>query len=489
MLVERRQTLSDLPRATGISTRTMELIRSWGLEDEVRTAEIDVAWQGWVTGNLASGQGMAVPLGFPTRDQAAAVSPTAPADVAQDHLEPVLLDHLRSYASADVRFGQELVSVEQDGDGITAMLRSESGRTSTVRARYIVGTDGAHSTVRARTGIPMDGPDNLLENVTALFRAPLWDVVGTRRYGLYMITDPAAAGVFVPAGDRWLYGRVPGPDDGPQADSVEAMTERIRIGAGVTNLEPRIERIGRFSFAAQVARRYREGRVFLAGDAAHRITPRGATGMNTAIHDGYDLGWKLAWVVKGWASPELLDTYEAERRPIGVHNTALSADADGAGRRDDEALFADLGGRLPHVWVRGHGERRSTLDLIGPGLTLLIGADGPEWKGIASAIASPVPIDVHPVDELTAIVLGVRGRGARLVRPDGQTVALWPTGAVDPAPALAQAVRGLVGRGAAKRRERDSNPPRLEEPQRLSRRSRRIVHSLARPGTGPNRAG
>ena len=91
--------------------------------------------------------------------------------------------------------------------------------------------------------------------------------------------------------------------------------------------------------------------VFLVGDAAHRVTPRGGTGMNTAIADGYDLGWKLGWVLRGWAGRELLDSYEAERRPVAEHNVARSADPSGSRRRVDQELHADLGGRIPHVWL------------------------------------------------------------------------------------------------------------------------------------------
>jgi 2-polyprenyl-6-methoxyphenol hydroxylase-like FAD-dependent oxidoreductase len=94
-----------------------------------------------------------------------------------------------------------------------------------------------------------------------------------------------------------------------------------------------MERVGRFSFAAQIAARYRDQRVVLVGDAAHRVTPRGGTGMNTAIHDGFDLAWKLGWVLRGWAAPGLLDSYQTGRRPVGLHNTARSADPDGS-RRD-----------------------------------------------------------------------------------------------------------------------------------------------------------
>jgi FAD binding domain len=130
-----------------------------------------------------------------------------------------------------------------------------------------------------------------------------------------------------------------------------------------------IDGVSTFSFAAQLAERYRSGRVFLVGDAAHRMTPRGGTGMNTAIHDAYDLGWKLAWTLRGWAPSALLDTYEAMRRPIGEHNVARSGSPNGARQAATEALPYDLNGRIAHHWVAREGQLVSTVDLIDVGLT------------------------------------------------------------------------------------------------------------------------
>jgi 2-polyprenyl-6-methoxyphenol hydroxylase-like FAD-dependent oxidoreductase len=180
----------------------------------------------------------------------------------------------------------------------------------------------------------MRGADGLGHVVTALFRAPLWRVVGEHRYGIYSVSQPEGAGTFLPAGrgDRWHYGTWVDPQ-AAENYTPEWFARRIRAGAGIGDLDVSIERTGAFSFAAQLADRFRAGNVFLAGDAAHRVTPRGGTGMNTAIGGGHDLGWKLGWVLRGWAGPELLDTYEDERRPIAAHNVARSADPDGSRAR------------------------------------------------------------------------------------------------------------------------------------------------------------
>ena len=157
LLVERNPGLSPLPRATGVSTRTMELLRSWGLEEQVRAGQVHINHvAALTTDTLTSPEGDAQPLGFPALEQAAAVSPTTPALVPQDHLEPVLLDHLRGFPAAEVRFGTELAGFEQDGGGVTVTLRDRAtGADRLVRAAYLIGTDGAHSRVRSHLGIAM----------------------------------------------------------------------------------------------------------------------------------------------------------------------------------------------------------------------------------------------------------------------------------------------------------------------------------------------
>jgi putative polyketide hydroxylase len=451
LLVERNPGLSPLPRATAVSTRTMELLRSWGLEAEVRAGQLDITAVGaWAAETMASPDGTLMPLGHPDLEQAAAASPTRLAAVPQDHWEPVLLRHLETLGLAEVRFGTELVAFDQDADGVTVELRDRAtGEPRTVRAGYLVGADGAHSRVRSLLGIAMDGPDHLNEQLTTLFEAPLDDVVGERHYGIYFIQHPEAGGVFVPngAGDRWLYGREWDPAQQRLEDYTDArLAGLIRTAAGVPDLPVRVVAKGTFSFAAQVAGRYREGRAFLVGDAAQRMTPRGGMGMNTAVAEGHDLAWKLAWVLGGWAGPDLLDTYEAEWRPVGARRAARSADP-GPEASGAEALAEDLNGRLGHAWLpHGNGHRRSTLDLLGQGLTLLTGPDPHPWTAAAATLDPAFPLEVHALDHRTAATLGIDPDGALLARPDAQVITHWPTAPINLRAELAEAVSGWSGR-------------------------------------------
>jgi 2-polyprenyl-6-methoxyphenol hydroxylase-like FAD-dependent oxidoreductase len=209
LLIERRLEPSTHPRATVVSTRTMELLRWWGLQEPVLAGGVEVEWLMWVCETLArAGEGTAVEVGLPTRAQAALISPTAPACASQHHLERVLLEHLRSLEPARVELGTTLVGLESGPDGARVTLRDLAGRERVVTAGYVVGADGVHSTVRAATGVAMDGPHDVVAGVTALLRAPLWATLGAHRYGLYATSPAGDKSSFYPAGpdDQWLFG-------------------------------------------------------------------------------------------------------------------------------------------------------------------------------------------------------------------------------------------------------------------------------------------
>jgi putative polyketide hydroxylase len=429
LLIDKRSTLSGLSRSLVISTRGMELMRRFGLENAIRSGAAEVKIRAWVTPDLASGEGTEMPLGYPSDAEAALASPTRPAWAAQDHHEPIMFEHLRGMPSARIRLGCHLLGVTQDDSGVRATVADAgSGAVESINASYLIAADGAHSTIREQLSIAMAGPDDLADYERVEFTAPLWQLAGEHRYGLYVITRPGAAGVLAPRGpgDRWSLAReTPVGTRGLAGLGPGGLAGLVQRAAGNGVLRPQIERLSTWTFAAQLAERYAEGRCFLAGDAAHRMTPRGGTGMNTAIQDAFDLGWKLAWVLRGWASPELLATYEGERRPVAAHNVQRSGEPTGARRETGQALAWDLGGRLPHHWLAAGDRERSTIDLIGDGLTLLAGPSDPRWARIADTGPPNPPIQVHMLDTRTADALDLPPTGALLARPDGRELRRW----------------------------------------------------------------
>ena len=229
---------------------------------------------------------------------------------------------------------------------------------------------------------------------------------------LHIVTTPEP-GVFVPSGTpgRWVYDREWSAErDAQGAPTVEDHRDAIRVAAGMPDLEPEVIGVFRWTFARRRRRADAGRRVFLVGDAAHRTTPRGATGMNTGIADGHNLGWKLGWVVRGWAGEALLDSYEVERHPVGLHNALSSLEASDGSKPEDLAhdfgvVYPVPGGvrpdgpgdrasrapcpgaRAPHAWVERDGQRISMLDLYGDRLTLVTGPDGDGWRRAADELA------------------------------------------------------------------------------------------------------
>jgi len=442
VVVEQRGSGANLSRALVVSTRVMELMRRFGLEDAVRAGAADVDPTARVTPTLRSTEGMVMPLGYPSDAEAARVSPSRPSWTPQAHHEPLLLAHLQASPTATVRFAEQFVGLDQDDAGVRATLVDRaSGERRQLAARYLVAADGAHSTARTALGISMEGPDELAVYERVEFRAALDEAVGERRHALYVLKHPAVDGaVLARRGreDRWGLSRER-PAEAPGMDELteDELIATIRTATGVEDLDVAIESVSGFAFAAQIAEHYRSGRGFLIGDAAHRMTPRGGTGMNTGIQDAFDLGWKLAWVLRGWAPERLLDTYEHERRPIGLHNVGRGAEAGGARRTTDEALPWDLDDRLTHQWLDHDGRRVSTLDLIGDGLTLFSASADPHWPNVVGPTGFTAPLDVITLAAGAAAALRLEPTGAVLVRPDAHEVARWSAPGSQPEPGIA----------------------------------------------------
>lgn len=468
LVLEKHSGLSVFPKATGLRPRTMEMFRSWGLDASIVARSQPTRLSMSVSPILAV-SGNEVSLGLPTEDEIRAVSPSQIAVCPQDRVEQILLTHLLE-RGGEVRFSAQLTDVLADDSGVRVVVNAAGGQ-QVLYARYLVGADGAHSRVRDEAGIVNENLGSEGDHLGVLFRGDLSSVVPAVPHALHLVVAPGLEGMFVPTGEpnRWIYDIEWHPDAGDAHlnGANELMAERIRAAAGLPRLE--IEIIGMFpwDFGASVARRQRSGRVFLVGDAAHRTTPRGATGMNTGIADGHNLGWKLAWVVRGWAGESLLDTYEPERAPVGRANaqaslqTATGAPTTSALAHDfgvDYASGAVIGSgalagrRAPHAWVTVEDRAVSSLDLFDGRFTVLTGASGDGWREVCTELAmTGMPIaalgvgrEIGDSTGALASALGLRSDGCVLVRPDGYVAWSADNGA---APGdLRLAVLALTGR-------------------------------------------
>jgi len=479
LVVERHPGTSVHPRALGVTTRSMEVFRTWGLDAAVRAAGLDRSTYQTSLWTLADPAHTPSPAGYPRPHEARAVSPVEPVLCPQDRLEPLLLDRLRALG-ATVAFDTELSALRTGATGVRAELTSRvDGAVTTVRSRFVVGADGPRSTVRRTLGITTDHLGSCGTYASVLFRADLDRLTDGRRYFLYAVEHPDAAGVLLPAGDgRWVYGTRRSADvvDLPPF-TAERWTELLRTASGVPGLRPDILSVLPFTMEAEVATAFRSGPGFLVGDAAHRMTPMGGVGMNTAVHDGHNLGWKLAWYLRGPGGEALLDSYDAERRPVGLRNARSSlrpgaVDAPGGLAGDlgvtyRSAVIADgaagpvrgfapsgrPGERAPHLWVERSGRRISTLDLFDGGFTLLTGASGARWRH-GTPDGTPLTVlsfgrELSDDGGHAARAHGLTPTGAVLVRPDGHIAWSCAAAPADPAAALDRALALALGRSPA----------------------------------------
>jgi 2-polyprenyl-6-methoxyphenol hydroxylase-like FAD-dependent oxidoreductase len=493
LLVERHPSTSIHPKATAVSTRSMELFRAWGIEPRIREVAMTVDFVSSVRETLSSPELERRPLGFPNRNEAAALSPTAPAVLAQDVLEPILLEHARGYAGADVRFNTELCDLEQGDDDVRATIVDRATGTRTdVHARYVIAADGASSPIRRRLGIATHGVERVGEYLSILFCADLNAIVGNQRCGLYMLQGLGgpAPSVLLPTDRdrRWVLATPWRGDARPLASLGPAdFVALVRRAAACPELSVEVLDCQLIGIGAEVAERFRDGDVFLVGDAAHRTAPTGGTGMNTAIHAAHNLAWKLAAVLNGVASPSLLDSYEPERRPSGERNllrsrgqlqgvsgvaadlgvvytsAAIVADAGDRPAVIEPLSAACVGARAPHVWLDAHGARLSTLDLFGDGSILLTGVNGRAWREAASAVRNSLDVPLGAVTiggpELVDVsgqwltTYGIDGDGAVLVRPDGHIAWRSSGAAADATATLEQVVARVLGFDVDERRQ------------------------------------
>ena len=483
-LIEKKDAPQFLPKMERCNARTMEIFRRMGLAEKVRAAGLrsDVPMDVYVA--LALNEPPLLRLKYPSVDEARAAiaasndgsMPLEPYQlISQYTLEPLLKSVVEALPSVTVRFGCEFVSLQQHADSVTAAVRSSEGASSSITARYVVGCDGGSSAVRRQLGIQLRGDGNLLELYQALYHCPeLFDMIpigpGPGKGRHYHIADAHSTFLIMQDSTRhWtLHARVERPED------MAAQFERT-IGVPVRY---DMLYVGAWKLNLLLADRYQAGRVFLAGDAVHLVIPTGGLGMNSGVGDAIDLGWKLWATLSGWGGPQLLESYEIERRQVGDRNISASRyaflgrrawrseyranirdrSAEGHAtrervaavaaveqRKSNEMIGAELGyryvgspiireepggpehlfreyvpttwpgARLPHVWL---ADRTPIQDSIGDAYTLLrLGETRVDSGGFEQALrATGAPFATLTVDD--AVARDVYGYDLILLRPD-----------------------------------------------------------------------
>ncbi|MEU0794270.1 FAD-dependent monooxygenase [Amycolatopsis sp. NPDC005961] len=343
---------ANTPRAHITNQRTMEVLRDLGVEDKALAVGTPPELMGdTVLCTSLTGPEIGRIRSWGTGDSSAAeyaaASPCHMIDLPQTYLEPILVSEAAA-RGAKLRLDTEFLDFTQDEDGVTARFRDRvRGDEFTLRAKYLIGADGARSRVAEQAGLPIAGQTGKAGSMNITFTADLAPYVAHRPSVLYWVMRPGAhlGGIgmglvrMVRPWNEWLltwgYDIAQAP---PEVD-VEEATRLVRDLVGDASLEVEITSTSLWTVNHNYATEYRSGRVFCAGDAVHRHPPSNGLGSNTSIQDSYNLAWKLAMVLRGEAGEGLLDSYSAERAPVGkqiVDRANLSRDQFGP-------IFAALG--------------------------------------------------------------------------------------------------------------------------------------------------
>lgn len=456
LLVEKHSTTSYHPRGHVVNARTMEIFRTWGVEEAIRARGIPHDRnQGVTFVRSVAGETIGEIRTFsdPQRNRLIETfGPSAKTSCPQDMLEPVLRSAAASFPDVGVKFGVQLVSLENTSSSVIAEL-AENGVSRRVQAKYVIAADGARSTVRDMLNIAMQGNEALGNQIGVYFEADLWKWVEKRPSLLWWIFNKKTVGVLIALDGRYRWTYNFGYDaskERPEDFTNERCAQIVQSAIGVDDLKVEVKDKRVWKMQARVAESLQRGRVFLAGDAAHPLPPTGGQGMNTAIGDVHNLCWKLSQVIKGVADESLLDTYDDERLPTIKFNVAqsvrnaLNMEKSGLGgimktaedfREEDISRMRDAiphqrehfdyygqtfgyvyrshiilsegpaeepqvgtytasaapGARAPHCWLkmRETAQTVSTIDLYGTDrYTLLTGREGENWVRVFTATAA-----------------------------------------------------------------------------------------------------
>lgn len=469
VVIEKHPSTTQHPKARGVNGRSMELFRSWGLEDDLKPYQMEreayrFTW-------MEELQGKEITRVSATVDYRQ-YSPSENAVIAQDDVERVLLQKAQTMPLIDLRFHTEMISATQNESQVTVNVRSRSdGREEALEGQYLIAADGAHSSLRDRFGVEMKGQENLGVFCNIYCEMDLDAYVRNRPSVGFIFTRPDIRGTFLMARkghQKWLVGtRIEGKTGLKKGMFTDPFCIDF-IKKVVGDPDVKVDLINRafWTMAALIANKYRVGRVFFAGDAAHRLPPTGGFGMNTGIQDAHNLAWKLAMVLKGKADSVLLDSYFTERNQVAETNTKWSMQnakrfetifaalerkdmstfrealedqtnhvnnilfdlgfVYGASYQDRETYkpSAEVGARAPHCWLTCAEKKISTLDLFNTRFVLLCHPDARHW--ISTYQTWPCHImTIGEVGEYQDVnrdflrLYGISQEGAVLVRPDG----------------------------------------------------------------------
>ena len=370
LLINARPSTSDLPKAHVLNQRAMEILRDVGLDETIYAKGTPLenlratAWYAGFAGEdehvgRRTGHMETWGAGYTDPDWVTA-SPCPSANLPQIRLEPILREQAEKLNPGGIRFHHELISLDQDEDGVTATIRDmDEDRVYTVRSKILLACDGGR-TVGSALGVEMEGPQNLSQQASIHMSADLsaWATDPDVLLRWIWLPDTGRLCVLVPMGpdhwgpdsEEWVFHFTYATDDpGVQDDAIVERDMREALGIGDHPVE--IHKISRWSMEGVVASRLQVGRVLLLGDAAHRHPPTGGLGLNSAIQDAHNVCWKVASVLSEVAPIDLLSAYEAERKPVVLHNVERALGSAMNQPKIGEAMGFTPGGSGQEHWA------------------------------------------------------------------------------------------------------------------------------------------
>jgi 2-polyprenyl-6-methoxyphenol hydroxylase-like FAD-dependent oxidoreductase len=515
-VVEQGDGMVDHPKIGIIQVRTMEFFRRWGIAERVRKAGFPDDYELSITFCTSLGGHLLAKEPYPSIAEAPTPewTPERRQRCPQMWLNPLLQRAAQEQTPVSIRLRHKLESFEQHPTHVAARVRDlATDEIVEVRAQYMVACDGATSPIREALGIGMQGKARLSYSVGIMVEIEdLLDRVGKDEAERYIFVGPEGTWgnwTVVDGKNLWRF-TILGSAEKLDLDRLD-VADWVRRALGRDDIPFEVHSVLPWRRAELIADTFRRGRVLLAGDSAHIMSPTGGMGMNTGLGDVVDLGWKLDAVIRGWGAPELLETYESERRPVAIRNAAASTHnfkswqpvestaaildespegealrrrigdglrestrldweswglqvgyryegspaivADGTPPTPDDygsyAPTARPGSRAPHAWM---ADGQSTLDLFGKGFVLLCfeGSNGRDVAALQDAAATrAVPLTIVPVPDRE--IAGLYERCLVLVRPDGHVA--WRGDSVPSADIVIDTARGHNVRASSQSRE------------------------------------